>query len=63
MLLAVFDKINFTTFFARKHGIRKLTKMTWILINYLSKKKINKKNIDQKNVTSIKIEINQINAK
>ena len=41
MLLAVFDKINFTTFFARKHGIRKLTKMAWILINYVSKKKEN----------------------
>ena len=63
MLLAVFDKINFTTFFARKHGIRKLTKMTWILINYVSKKKKTLKKHRSKNVTSIKIEINQINAK
>ena len=63
MQLAVFDKINFTTFFARKHGIRKLTKMTWILINYVSKKKKTLKKHRSKNVTSIKIEINQINAK
>ena len=63
MLLAVFDKINFTTFFARKHGIRKLTKMAWILINYVSKKKKTLKKHRSKNVTSIKIEINQINAK
>ena len=63
MLLAVFDKINFTTFFARQHGIRKLTKMTWILINYVSKKKKTLKKHRSKNVTSIKTEINQINAK
>ena len=47
MLLAVFKEINFITF-ARKYGIRKLTKMTWILINTMSKKKKHFEKIDKK---------------
>ena len=38
MLLAVFKKINFTAFLARKYGIGKLIKMTLVLINNMSKK-------------------------
>ena len=50
MLLAVFDEINFTAFSSpRKCGIGKLIKMTWMLINNMSKKQpIFKKNIDKK---------------
>ena len=55
MLLAVFQEINFITF-ARKYGVRKLTKMTLILINTMSKKKnILKKQI--KNAKNVKTEI------
>ena len=52
MLLAVFEEINFTPFFAKKYGIGKLIKMTWILINNMSKKYIDiykeRRNIDKK---------------
>ena len=53
MLLAVFEEINFTPFFAKKYGIGKLIKMTWILINNISKKK---KNILKKYRQKCKIE-------
>ena len=54
MQLAVFDEINFTTFFARKYVTGKLIKMTWILINNMStpqkkqKKQTKKKHILKK---------------
>ena len=47
MLLAVFDEINFTAFFAGKYWIEKLIKMTLILVNNMSKKKTLKKNMDR----------------
>ena len=57
--MLVFEEINFTVFFARKHGIGKLTKMAWILINKkpMSKKPIFKK-YRSKNVTNLETEIN-----
>ena len=40
MLLALFDEINFATFFAGNYWIGKLIKMTLILVNNMSEKHI-----------------------
>ena len=47
--MAVFEEINFTTFFARNYGIGKLIKMTWILINNMSKNNLKKNMIKKYN--------------